>query len=77
MRLKESVIGAGCVLGKGCKINNSIIMDGACVGELCVVQNSIICSNSELEASVNINDCQVVAGARVAAQGKHKRKVLR
>lgn len=65
VQLKHSTVGARCIVGPRCKINNSVIFDDARIEDGCVVQNSIVAARAIIGARSNLNDVQVGPGASV------------
>lgn len=52
--VRNCVIGAGVVIGKGCVVKDSIIMKDTQIGESCVINKAIIAENVKVGANVTL-----------------------
>ncbi|PYI23788.1 putative eukaryotic translation initiation factor subunit eIF2B-gamma [Aspergillus violaceofuscus CBS 115571] len=60
--VKESVIGANCVIGVGARLTRCLVMDGAVIGERAQLSGCIIGRRSKIGRECVLKDCEVQDG---------------
>jgi len=60
-----TVVGAGCEIGPGAKLNQSIVMSGAKIGAESLVQHSVVGVGAKIGEKCKLMDCQVGDGYEV------------
>jgi translation initiation factor eIF-2B subunit gamma len=71
--LKNSCIGANCIIHPKSRIIDSLLMNNVVVEEGCVIENSIICDNVKLGAGSFVKKCLV--GPMVVVKGTREEDV--
>lgn len=63
--IKESVLGARCVIGEGARLTKCLIMDGAVVQEKCQLHGTIVGKKAVVGKKSTLQNCQVQDGNAV------------
>ena len=63
-----TVVGRGCEVGAGSRIDDSVIFDGVTIEPGAVVRNSIIAAGARIGANVRMQDCVIGEGASIGAR---------
>ncbi|KAI9892498.1 MAG: hypothetical protein M1814_001455 [Vezdaea aestivalis] len=57
--IKGSVLGVGCRIGRGARINRCLLMDGVVVGDQCQLSGCILGRRSRIGSGSILKDCEV------------------
>ena len=67
---RQSVLGAGVVLGQGSKLNDCVVMDRAKIGAGATLQDCVVCSGASVGDNCVLKNCQVAANFSVPKDTK-------
>lgn len=74
--VKRCVLGPGCTLGAGVKLDKCVLMEGVTVGDGAQLHGCIICANAHIEDRSVLRDCQVGADFTVPENADYRGEVL-
>ncbi len=72
----NSIIGTGCFIKDGVKIENSVLGENVYIGENCLIKDSVILSQTELDKNVSVAGAIIGRNCRIGSYSNIRRETI-